>query len=114
VVDWVSGCAMIIRKDVFDSVGGFDESFFVFYEDVDFCRRVKEAGYHVMYDPQIVVSHRVGISETVPTMKVNYERHRGMWIYYTKHFRRNPLLDVTVLSGITLRFAITSLKVLLR
>lgn len=112
-VDWVSGCAMIIRKDVFDLVGGFDEKFFVFYEDVDFCYRVKRAGYRVIYNPEIVVSHRIGISETVPTMKINYERHRGMWIYYAKHFQRNGLLDVMVVLGIVLRFAMTSPRVLL-
>jgi hypothetical protein len=113
-VDWVSGCAMIIRKDVFDLVGGFDEKFFVFYEDVDFCYRVKRAGYQVIYNPEIVVSHRIGISKTVPTAKINYERHRGMWIYYTKHFRRNGFLSVMVVLGIVLRFAMSSPRVLLK
>ncbi len=113
-VDWVSGCAMIIKKDIFHLIGGFDERFFVFYEDIDFCRRVRDAGYEIMYDPEVVVAHEIGISRTVPTIRINFERHRGMWIYYTKHFRRNTLLDITVFSGITLRFAITSLKVLLR
>lgn len=113
-VDWVSGCAMFFRKDVFDSMGGFDDGFFVFYEDIDFCYRLKKAGYRVVYNPAIVVSHEIGISRTVPTLKINYERHRGMWLYYKKHFHRNAHIDALVICGIILRFAITSIKVLVK
>ena len=113
-IDWVSGCAMIFRKEAFDRVGGFDEDFFVFYEDIDFCYRMKEAGYKVIYNPAVVVSHEIGISKTVPTIKINYERHRGMWVYYTKHFSRNPFITCMVFCGILLRFTVTSVKVLLK
>ena len=113
-IDWVSGCAMVFRKEVFDLIGGFDDSFFVFYEDIDFCYRLKEAGYTVVYNPAIVVSHEIGISKTVPTLRINYERHRGMWIYYTKHFRRKGIVDLFVICGIALRFIITSIKVLVK
>jgi GT2 family glycosyltransferase len=113
-VDWVSGCAMIFRKEAFDLLGGFDEDFFVFYEDIDFCYRLKEAGYKVEYNPTVVVSHDIGISKTVPTIRINYERHRGMWIYYKKHFNRNALIDCMVFGGILLRFIITSIKVPLK
>jgi GT2 family glycosyltransferase len=113
-VDWVSGCAMIFRKEVFDLVGGFDEAFFVFYEDIDFCYRLDQAGYRAAYSPSVVVSHEIGISRTVPTIKINYERHRGMWVYYAKHFKRNPFTAVIIFFGISLRFAITSVKVLFR
>jgi len=113
-IDWVSGCAMIFRKDVFNLIGGFDEDFFVFYEDIDFCNRLNKTGYKVVYNPAVVVSHEIGISKTVPTIRINYERHRGMWVYYLKHFQRNGLLDAIVVCGIILRFIVTSIKVLLK
>jgi GT2 family glycosyltransferase len=113
-IDWVSGCAMVFRKEVFDLVGGFDDNFFVFYEDIDFCYRLKEAGYKVVYNPMLLVSHEIGISKTVPTLRINYERHRGMWLYYTKHFQRKRLIDLFVICGIALRFIITSIKVLVK
>ncbi len=111
-VDWVSGCAMIVRKDVFDAIGGFCEDYFLFHEDVDFCNRLARAGYRVVYHPEVSVSHEIGISRTVPTIKINYERHRGMWLYYRKYLRRNPFTHILVACGILLRFFMTSIEVL--
>jgi GT2 family glycosyltransferase len=111
-VDWVSGCAMIVRKDIFNAIGGFCEDYFLFHEDVDFCNRLARAGYRVVYYPDVSVSHEIGISKTVPTIGINYERHRGMWLYYTKYFQRNLITDALVACGILLRFMMTSAKVM--
>ena len=56
-VDWVGGMFMMVRKDAFTAVGGFDEHFFLYYEDVDLCARFKKAGWIVMYDPRTKVIH---------------------------------------------------------
>lgn len=61
-VDWVPGAFAIIRKSVFDQLGGFDERFFLYYEEVDFCRRAKQANYEVWYWPEIKVIHEGGSS----------------------------------------------------
>jgi GT2 family glycosyltransferase len=112
-VDWVSGCAMIFRKEVFERVGGFDERFFVFSEDVDFCLRLNRAGYRVLYSPDVVVEHEIGISKDGHSPRVNYERHRSMWLYYQKHLKKNIFVDAAVLSGIVIRYSFTSLKALI-
>jgi GT2 family glycosyltransferase len=112
-VDWVSGCAMVIRRKLFDLIGGFDEGFFLFYEDVDFCQRTSLAGYRVLYNPLIEIEHTIGISANVPSLRINYIRHRGMWLYYRKYFKRNIVIDLMVLLGIACRFLVTSVKVLL-
>lgn len=112
-VDWVSGCAMMFRKDIFNSIGGFDEQFFVFHEDVDFCYRLKRAGYKVVYYPDVIVAHEIGISRTIPTIRINYERHRGMWLYYRKHLQRVHFIGFFVAFGIILRFTVMSIKILL-
>lgn len=57
-VDWIAGMFMIIPKDVFRKVGGFDSKrFFMYYEDVDLCLRVKNLGYKIIYDPTQSVTH---------------------------------------------------------
>jgi GT2 family glycosyltransferase len=56
-VPWVTGCGMLIRRDCWADLGGFDESFFLYYEDADFCRRAWAAGWSVWYEPGLRVTH---------------------------------------------------------
>ena len=56
-VDWVAGMFMLLRSGVFRSVGGFDEAYFMYYEDVDLCRRLRAAGKLALYNPQVEVVH---------------------------------------------------------
>ena len=56
-VDWVAGMFMIFRSEVFRSIGGFDERFFLYYEDVDLCRRLRKRGLSTIYHPGISVIH---------------------------------------------------------
>lgn len=60
--DWVPGCYYLIRRTVLDQVGLFDPRFFLYYEEVDHCRRVKEAGWKVVYFPDTQVVHIGGES----------------------------------------------------
>ncbi|MEJ6006934.1 glycosyltransferase family 2 protein [Paucibacter sp. AS339] len=61
-VDWVPGAFALLRHRLFDSIGGFDERFFLYYEEVDLCRRIQAAGYRVQYWPQLKVQHIGGVS----------------------------------------------------
>ncbi len=61
-VDWVPGAFSIIRRTVLEQVGHFDEAFFLYYEEVDLCRRIKAAGYTIQYWPDVVVVHLGGES----------------------------------------------------
>ena len=56
-VEFISGCAMMIKKQVFEKIGFFDEPFFLYYEDADFCFRAKKAGFKSVFVPQAVVYH---------------------------------------------------------
>lgn len=71
-VDWVPGAFAIIRRAALDAVGAFDEDFFLYYEEVDLCRRLKRAGHAIWYWPQIEVIHFGG--ESSKTL-VNLPRH---------------------------------------
>jgi N-acetylglucosaminyl-diphospho-decaprenol L-rhamnosyltransferase len=57
-VDWVIGAAMMIRRDAFEQVGGWDEGFFLYIEDTEFCRSCIRAGWDVVYVPEIRLRHR--------------------------------------------------------
>jgi N-acetylglucosaminyl-diphospho-decaprenol L-rhamnosyltransferase len=61
-VPWVLGAALAIRRSAFDRVGGFDEGFFMYGEEVDLCRRLAGAGFHVRYEPSATVRHAGGAS----------------------------------------------------
>ena len=91
-VDWVSGAALMFPRTVFDAIGGWDAGYFMFNEDVDFCHRVHDAGYRVVYDPAVAVYHSIGASESTSTRLI-VERHRSMWRYYRKHLRGNLARD---------------------
>lgn len=103
-VDWVSGAAMMFPRVVFDQLGGWDAEFFMFNEDVDFCRRVHDAGLRVVYEPSVAVYHRIGVSKRAPA-RIIVERHKSMWRYYTKHMRGNALVGVATAAGIAGRCA---------
>lgn len=111
-VDWVSGAAMMFPRVVFDRIGGWDPAFFLFSEDVDFCKRVHDAGLRVAYLPDAVVYHTIGISER-PTTRAIIERHKSMYHYYRKHLRRLWLQDLITVPMIALRclFALASATV---
>ncbi len=101
-VDWVSGAALMFPRRIFDELGGWDAGFFLFNEDVDFCRRVHDAGGRVVYDPEVFVYHSVGISKAASS-RIIIERHRSMWRYYRKHLRRNAVVDAITAAGIAAR-----------
>jgi GT2 family glycosyltransferase len=92
-VDWVPGAFSIIRRDVLERVGFFDERFFLYYEEVDLCLRIKAAGYRVVYWPQLKVVHLGGeSSKTVSRLTLSSKgsqltlwRMRSALLYYRKH-----------------------------
>lgn len=61
-VDWVSGCALVIKKDLFNKLGGWDDNFFLYFEDVDLCKRTKELGYKVVVNLKTSLIHLGGKS----------------------------------------------------
>lgn len=78
-VDWVAGASMIIRKEVFDSIGLLDEDYFMYYEEVDFCLQAKKAGWNCWYVPDSRVVHLVGQSSGVTDTKKPPKRRPQYW-----------------------------------
>jgi len=91
-VDWVSGAAMAMRRRIFEELHGFDEAFFLYFEDVDLCRRARARGIPVIYYPEVVVEHAIGSSSRQVPYRALLWRHRSMWTYYRRYHSR-PWLD---------------------
>lgn len=105
-VDWISGACMLVRRKAIDEVGSMDERFFMFNEDVDWCRRMKMAGQDVVYVPDAVVVHHIGASRKKVASRVIYARHRGMIHYFQKHHPTNPALSFLASAAIMARAGI--------
>ena len=77
-VDWVSGTCMLVRRSAFDAVGGFDEAYFMYVEDVDLCWRLRRAGWRVGYEPAAGVVHTVGASSERAPYRMIAAHHRSL------------------------------------
>lgn len=96
-VDSVVGAYMQIRKECIEAVGLMDEVFFMYAEDIDWCYRVKQAGWQVWYYAPVIVYH-VKRAASSQSRKAQFEFWRAMLIFYRKHFRREtPLMIHTVI-----------------
>ena len=102
-VDWLSGSCMCVRRTAIDQVGGMDEGYFMFNEDVDWCHAMKDAGWSIDYVAQAAVMHRIGASHGRTSERVVRERHRGMIRYFRKYHSSHPILLALVGLGVHLR-----------
>lgn len=103
-VDAVVGACMLVRAEVLRRVGLLDEIFFMYGEDLDWCMRIKQAGWRIMYFPDVIV-HHVKRAASRRSEKAQYEFDRAMWLFYCKHYRAAQpwLVDLLVRIGLGLR-----------
>jgi GT2 family glycosyltransferase/glycogen synthase len=108
-VDWVSGACMVVRREAIDQVGGFDERFFLYWEDTDLCRRVKDAGWDIVYLPTAVVKHIGARSSNTRPLFSNFHFHKSCYRLYDK-YAGWPYSIFTPLAGMALmlRFLIAA------
>lgn len=99
--EWVSGASLMMRTEAFERVGGFDEGFFLYFEEIDLCRRARAAGWDVVYEPGSRVVHlegqTTGVQKSKPRPRYWYESRRR---YFVKHFGVMGLLAADVAWGI--------------
>jgi GT2 family glycosyltransferase len=94
--DYVSGCALMIRADIFKNLNGFDENFFLYNEDVDLCKRVCDLGQKVIYNPAAKIVHIKNTSTSKHPSGIKTEFRKSQKYYYQKHLGRfqNALLSL--------------------
>lgn len=83
-VDWVSGCCMLMPRAALEAVGGFDEGFPLYGEELDMASRLREAGWSVLYTPDVEVIHEIGVS-TGRSRRTLLMHSDGVFRYYRKH-----------------------------
>lgn len=107
-VDSLTGAFIMVRKEVINKVGLLDETYFMYGEDLDWCYRIKEAGYKVIYYPEAVTIHYKGGSSKKKRYKTIYEFHRAMYIFYNKHYcnKYNFIVTGIVFAAIAVKMAV--------
>lgn len=111
-VDWLSGAALCVRRETLNEIGTWDESFFMYCEDVDLCYRMKEAKWERWYVPQAVVTHRIGASSDWIQGATIRRHHSAMLRYFVKHNTKglSALTIPIVTLGIGLRALLAMAK----
>jgi len=87
--DYVTGCAMLIRASLFREIGLFDVGFFLFYEDGDFCRRVRDGGYRILCDGGTIIYHKANLSTGKDRVFTSRIRARNRVRFY-RRYRHGP------------------------
>jgi N-acetylglucosaminyl-diphospho-decaprenol L-rhamnosyltransferase len=108
-VDWVSGACLLVRREAWETVGGFDPSYFMYMEDVDLCWRLGRAGWRIRYEPAAEVLHVQGVSADLHPYRMLAAHHVSMWrfAWRTTTGRRRLVLPLVGL-GLIGRFVLTA------
>ena len=111
-VDWISGACLLVRRAAYEQVGGLDERFFLFWEDADWCRRFRKAGWKVYYLPTAVGTHRVGVSRAQRPMRSAIDFHRSAYRFYRKHHLSSPFhpMIIPLAAGLLISFGTRALR----
>lgn len=105
-VDWVSGAAFMITKEVFDNIGGFDENLFMYIEDMELCFRLRKEGYKIMFYPNVSIVHKERGSSDKTFAIVSI--YKGLLYFYKKHTNLleygivKTLLRIKAFAGVTI------------
>jgi GT2 family glycosyltransferase len=96
-VPWATGCALLVRKECLQQLGGFDEDYFLYYEDVDFCRRAVESGWKVCHEPTVCATHHTPLHTRKVSAPMRFVTRHALLTYGLKHWAR---LQSALLGGL--------------
>ncbi len=108
-VEGVVGAFFAIRRDAFEKIGGFDERFFLFAEDIDLCLRVREKGYKIFHIPSIRIIHFHGGSRKYLGLKSDYYLRKSIHKFFKKHNSINLLKSALLNIGLVATTAFSSM-----
>lgn len=84
-VDWVSGACLLLRQEALAQIGGLDENIFMYFEDVDLCRRIRQQGWRVCYVPDIQITH-LGGQSSIQNPQVTAAYQESLRYFYAKYY----------------------------
>jgi len=100
---WLSAACLLCRRSAFEEVGGFDERFFIYFEDIDLCRRMKASGWRLLFVPRARVFHEGGATTGPRLASSRLEYRKSQVAFYTKHASRGSLRLLRVYLHLSLR-----------
>jgi hypothetical protein len=101
-VDWLSGCSLFVRRDALERISGFDDQFFYYYEDVDLCRRIWQAGYTILFTPKMSITHLGGQSTKRFPIAFQLDSEITKYRYFYKYFGKRGVQGCRRVSLISL------------
>lgn len=111
-VDWLTGACIMVPRAVYEQIGGLDEGYYMYSEELDWCRRIRTAGWRVVYHPAARVTHHVGKSseQAVTARHINFQRAKLR--YYRKYHGRvvAGALRLFLLAGYAWQMALEAAK----
>lgn len=87
-VDWLSGAAVLLRRDIGEKIGFFDDAYFMYVEDMDLCYRLRDAGYKVYFCPAARITHHIGQSSRQQSSRMIIAHERSMMRFYRKRYQK--------------------------
>jgi len=99
---WLSGSFMLLRREAFEAVGGFDPTYFMYCEDMDLCRRLAEAGWSSVYVPSAVITHQGGHATSRAAGPMLREHHRSLFRYLSRQYAGPAYAPVRAVLGVGL------------
>jgi GT2 family glycosyltransferase len=100
-VDQPQGACLLIRREIVDSIGMLDEGYFMLFEEVDWCYRIKQKGWQIWFTPRAKVLHHYGQSIKQVKTRMILSSHKGMYRFWHKHYRGSRwYLDAPVFAGL--------------
>jgi len=90
-VGWLSGACLLVRREALERVGLFDEKFFLYFEDIDLCMRIRRSGQRLIYLPTARVFHKGGASTSLDKISSRFEYRKSQLYFYRKHNSRISL-----------------------
>jgi N-acetylglucosaminyl-diphospho-decaprenol L-rhamnosyltransferase len=107
---WLSGSCMLLRREAYEAVGGFDPTYFMYCEDMDLCRRLAEAGWQNVYVPSAVVLHTGGHATSRKAREMVREHHRSLYRYLSRQYSgpAHAPLRLVLGVGLLLRYLVAT------
>jgi len=99
---WLSGSCMLLRREAFEAVAGFDPTYFMYCEDMDLCRRLGEAGWSNVYVPSSVITHLGGHATSRAAGAMQREHHRALFRYLSRQYAGPAYAPVRAALGVGL------------
>ena len=111
-VEAMSATFMMVRRDLFEQLGGFDERFFMYVEDTDLCKRFHDVGKQVIYLGDVSVVHHWGASTRLHPWRMKLEHHLSIRKYFLKHYANRRLANFLLTLQLAVNYLLVAVKML--